>query len=139
MVCNRLSSYLLFYATALGNRLWKRYSTACLVTYPVMQPLMETVFNRLSSYLPCYAAAYGNGIQPLWATKVSYLKQYATALSNRLWKRCVTALSNRLWKRCVTACLVTYPVMQPLMETVLVLPKSLEPLHLFSRKASQYQ
>jgi hypothetical protein len=33
-----------------------------------------------------------------------------------------------------TACLVTYPVMQPLMETVLVLSKSLEPLHLFSRK-----
>jgi len=28
---------------------------------------------------------------------------------------------------------------QPLMEMVLALPKSLEPLHLFSRKASQYQ
>jgi hypothetical protein len=50
-----------------------------------------------------------------------------------------TALGNRLWKRYATACLVTYPVMQPLMETVLALPKSLEPLHLFSRKASQYQ
>ena len=64
------------YATALGNRLWKRYVTACLVTYPVMQPLMEmvcnrfrqplmeTVCNRLSSYLLCYATAYGNGISP---------------------------------------------------------------------------
>jgi hypothetical protein len=48
---------------------------------------METVCNRLSSYLPCYATAYGNGIQPLWATQVSYLRQYATALGNRLWKR----------------------------------------------------
>jgi hypothetical protein len=50
------------YATALGNRLWKRYVTACLVTYPVMQPLMETV--------------------------LSYPRQYTTALDNRLWKRC---------------------------------------------------
>src|SRR4028119_1450452 len=57
---------------------------------------METVCNRLSSYLPCYATAYGNGMQPL----------------------CVTALDNRLWKRYITACLVTYPVMQPLMEMV---------------------
>ena len=46
---------------------------------------------------------------------------------------------SRLWKRYAAACLVTYPVMQPLIETVLALPKSLEPLHLFSRKASQYQ
>jgi hypothetical protein len=36
-------SYLRQYATALGNRLWKRYATACLVTYPVMQPLMNGV------------------------------------------------------------------------------------------------
>jgi hypothetical protein len=35
-----------------GNRLWKRYVTACLVTY-VRQPLMETVCDRLFSYLPC--------------------------------------------------------------------------------------
>jgi hypothetical protein len=45
------------YATALCNSvklpkticnlLWKRYVTACLVTYPVMQPLMEMVCNRL--------------------------------------------------------------------------------------------
>ena len=66
-------------------------------------------------------------MQPLYATLLSYPKQYATAYA--------TALGNRLWKWYVTACLVTYPVMQPLMETVLVLPKSLEPLHLFSRKA----
>jgi hypothetical protein len=38
-------SYLRQSATALGNRLWKRYATACLVTYPVMQPLMETVLQ----------------------------------------------------------------------------------------------
>jgi hypothetical protein len=80
-----------------------------------------------------------NGMLPLYATQVSYPRQYATPLCNRLWK----------WY--VTACLVTYPVMQPLiemvgnrfmqpfMEMVLALPKSLEPLHLFSRKASQYQ
>jgi hypothetical protein len=74
---------------------------------------METVCNRLSSYLPCYATAYGNGMQPLYATLLSYPRQYATALG------------NRLWKRYATACLVTYPVMQPIMETVLVLPKSL--------------
>jgi hypothetical protein len=71
-----------------------------------MQPLMETVCNRLSSYLPCYATAYGNGMQSLYATLLSYPRQYATALC------------NRLWKRYATACLVTYPVMQPLMETV---------------------
>jgi len=59
-----LLSYPKQYVTALCNRLWKRYVTACLVTYPVMQPLMETVCNRLSSYLPCYATAYGNGISP---------------------------------------------------------------------------
>jgi hypothetical protein len=78
-----------------------------------------------------WTTAYGNGRrlfgQPLYATLLSYPTQYATALG------------NRLWKRYATACLVAYPVMQPLMETVLVLPKSLEPLHLFSRKASQYQ
>ena len=56
-------------------------------------------------------------------TALSYPRQYATALG------------NRLGKRYATACLVTYPVMQPLMETVLALPKSLEPLHLFSSKA----
>jgi hypothetical protein len=78
-------------------------------------------------------------MQPLMETVLSYLRQYATALGNHLWKRYATALGNRLWKRYVTACLVTYPVMQPFMEMVLVLPKSLEPLHLFSRKASQYQ
>jgi hypothetical protein len=33
-----LLSYSNQYVTALGNRLWKRYVTACLVTYPVMQP-----------------------------------------------------------------------------------------------------
>jgi len=31
-------SYPTQYATALGNRLWKWYVTACLVTYLVMQP-----------------------------------------------------------------------------------------------------
>jgi hypothetical protein len=49
-------------------------------------------------------------MQPLYATLLSYPKQYATAYA--------TALGNRLWKWYVTACLVTYPVMQPLMETV---------------------
>ena len=52
-----------------------------------------------------------------YTTQVSYLAQY------------VTALSNRLWKRYVTACLITYRFRQPLMETVLALPKSLEPQH----------
>jgi hypothetical protein len=66
-------------------------------------------------------------MQPLYAPLLSYPRRYATALS------------NRLWERYVTACLVTYRVMQPLMETVLVFPKSLEPLHLFSKKGSQYQ
>jgi hypothetical protein len=60
-----------------------------------------------------YVTAYGNGMLPLYATQVNYPRQYATTLG------------NRLWKRYVTACLVTYPVRQPLMETVLVLPKSL--------------
>jgi hypothetical protein len=41
---------------------------------------------------------------PLYATQVSYLKQYATALGNRLWKRNVLhcyvglAFASRLWK-----------------------------------------
>jgi hypothetical protein len=108
-----------------------------------MQPLCATAYGNgrqplyatLVSYIKHYATAYGNGRQPLYATLVSYIKHYATALDNRLWKRYVTALGNRLWKWYVTACLVTYPVRQPLMETVLVLSKSLEPLHLFSRKA----
>ncbi len=83
------------YATALCNRLWKWYATA--LCNPVKlpkticnrfrQPLMETVGNRLSSYLPCYATAYGNGMQPLYATPLSYPKPYVTALGNRLWKR----------------------------------------------------
>jgi hypothetical protein len=63
-LCNPVS-YTKQYVTALGNRLWKRYVTACLVTYPVMQPL--------------------------YATLLSYPKQYVTALGNRLWKRYVTA------------------------------------------------
>ena len=70
---------------------------------------------------------------------LSYLRQYANALGNRSRQPLMETVCNRLWKRYATACLVTYPVMQPLMETVLALPKSLEPLHLFSRKASQYQ
>jgi hypothetical protein len=45
-------------------------------------------------------------MQPFYATLLSYPKQY------------VTALCNRLGKRYVTACLVTYPVTQPLRETV---------------------
>ena len=72
-------------------------------------------------------------------TVLSYLRQYATALGNRLWKplmetvlsylrQYATALGNRLWKRYATACLVTYPVMQPLMETVLAVPKPIKPL-----------
>jgi hypothetical protein len=100
-----------------------------------MQPLYATMLSYPKQYATAlgnrlwkrYVTAYGNGMQPLYTTMLSYPKQYATALG------------NRLWKRYVTTCLVTYPVMQPLMETVLVLPKSLEPLHLFSRNASQYQ
>jgi len=79
-----------------------------------MQPLMETVLSYLRQYTTAlgnrlwkwYVTAYGNGMQPLMETVLSYLRQYATALG------------NRLWKRYATACLVTYPVMQPLMEMV---------------------
>jgi len=38
-------------------------------------------------------------------------------------------IRNRLWKRYVTARLIAYRFRQPLMETVLALPKSLEPQH----------
>jgi hypothetical protein len=41
-------------------------------------------------------------MQPLYATLLSYPKQYATALGNRLWKQCTTAYGNSV---------------QPLMET----------------------
>jgi hypothetical protein len=68
-----------------------------------MLPLMEMVCYRLWKW---YVTAYGNGRQPLYATQVSYPRQYATTLGNRLWK----------WY--VTDCLVTYPVMQPLIEMV---------------------
>ena len=61
MVCNRFSSYLTCYATALRNPA-KLPKTIC---NRFMQPLMETVCNRFSSYLTCYATAYGNGMQPL--------------------------------------------------------------------------
>jgi hypothetical protein len=40
-----------------------------------------------------YVTAYGNGMLPLYATQISYLMQYVTALCNRLWK----------WKRTVWA------------------------------------
>jgi hypothetical protein len=53
----------------------------------------------------------------------SYPPCYATALCN------LSKLPNTVGNR----------FMQPFMEMVLVLPKSLKPLHLFSRKASQYQ
>jgi hypothetical protein len=92
------------------------------VSYP--RQYATTLGNRLWKW---YVTAYGNGRQPLYATQVSYPRQYATTLGNRLWK----------WY--VTDCLVTYPVMQPLMKMALVFPKFLEPLHLFSRKANQYQ
>jgi hypothetical protein len=74
-----------------------------------MQPLMEMADNRLWKW---QTTAYGNGRQPLYTTPLSYPRQYATAYGNGR---------------------------QPLMEMVLALSKSLEPLHLFSRKASQYQ
>jgi hypothetical protein len=45
-VCNRFRQPLKLPKT-ICNCLWKRYVTACLVTYPVMQPLMEMVCNRL--------------------------------------------------------------------------------------------
>jgi hypothetical protein len=70
-------------------------------------------------------------LQPVYICLRRLWKWYATTLGNPLSypKQYATTLGNRLWKRCVTACLVTYPVMQPLMETVLALPKSLEPQH----------
>ncbi len=79
-------------------------------------------------------------MQPLYATLLSYPKQYVTALGNRLWKRYATALcnpvklpkticnrfGNRLWKWYATA--LCNPVKlpkticnrfrQPLMEMV---------------------
>jgi len=55
-----------------------------------MQPLYAT----LLSYPKQYATAYGNGMQPLMETVLSYPRQYATALCNRLWKRYVTAYRN---------------------------------------------
>ena len=99
-------------------------------------------------------------MQPFYATLLSYPRQYATALGNRLWKWYVTALGNptelprqyatayRNGMQPLYATLLSYSRQyataygngrQPLMEMVLALPKSLEPLHLFSRKASQYQ
>jgi hypothetical protein len=79
-----LLSYLKQYATALGNRLWKRSVLQCytkrltlLCRSSICQPFMEMAGKQSSNL-------------------------YATALG------------NRLWKRYVTACLVTYPVMQPL-------------------------
>jgi hypothetical protein len=81
-------------------RLWKWYVTAY---GNGMLPLMEMVCYRLWKW---YVTAYGNGMLPLYATQVSYPRQYATTLGNRLWK----------WY--VTDCLVTYPVMQPLIEMV---------------------
>jgi hypothetical protein len=70
---------------------------------------------------------------PLCVTPLSYLRQYATALCNRLWKwRRLFArplmetegdrLGNRLWKRKATVWATAYgngrrPFGQPLMET----------------------
>jgi hypothetical protein len=61
---------------------------------------------------PLYATAYGNGRQPLYATLLSYPRQYATALDNRLWKWQATALCN-LAKLPKTIC---NRFRQPLME-----------------------
>jgi hypothetical protein len=49
-----------------------------------MLPLMEMVCYRLWKW---YVTAYGNGMLPLYATQLSYPRQYATTLCNRLWKR----------------------------------------------------
>jgi hypothetical protein len=71
--------------------------------------LVENFGNVINGMLPLmkwYVTAYGNGMLPLYATQVSYPRQYATTLGNRLWK----------WY--VTDCLVTYPDMQPLIEMV---------------------
>jgi hypothetical protein len=57
------------------------------------------------------------------------MSKLRNTVGSRLWKRYAAALGNRLWKRYVTACLITYRVRQLLMETVLALPKSLEPQH----------
>jgi hypothetical protein len=58
------------YATALGNRLWKRCATA----YGNGVKLPKAICSRFR--------------QPLMETVLSYPKPYATALGNRLWKRC---------------------------------------------------
>jgi hypothetical protein len=71
--------------------------------------LVENFGNVINGMLPLmkwYVTAYGNGMLPLYATQVSYPRQYATTLGDRLWK----------WY--VTDCLVTYPVIQPLIEMV---------------------
>jgi len=53
-------------------------------------------------------------MQPLMETALSYPRQYATALSNRLWKRYLTAYGNgvKLPKA------ICNHFRQPLMETV---------------------
>jgi hypothetical protein len=53
-------------------------------------------------------------MQPLYATPLSYPKQYVTALGNRLWKWYATALCNPV-KLPKTIC---NRFRQPLMETV---------------------
>jgi hypothetical protein len=66
-----------------------------------MLPLMNGMLPLMNGMLPLM-----NGMLPLYTTQVSYPKLYATTLGDRLWK----------WY--VTDCLVTYPVMQPLIEMV---------------------
>jgi hypothetical protein len=85
-----------------------------------MQPLIEMAGNRLWKWQ---------------ATALCNLAKLPKTICNRLWKWQATALCN-LAKLPKTIC---NRFRQPLMEMVLALPKSLEPLHLFSRKASQYQ
>ena len=100
---------------------------------PLWQPLMETVCNRL--WKRCQVTQ--DNMQPLWQPLWQPLME---TVCNRLWKRCqvtqdnmqplwqplMETVCNRLWKRCATA---YGNGVQPLMETVLVLPKSLEPLY----------
>jgi hypothetical protein len=59
-------------------RTWLRIMAASGVNF------LGTVAAGAKSCFSSQSSAYGNGRQPLCATQVSYPKQYATALGNRL-------------------------------------------------------
>jgi hypothetical protein len=58
-------------------------------------------------------------VQPLMETVLRYPKQYATTLSNRLWKRYATAYGNGA----TLPKAICNRFKQPLMETVLSYPR----------------